>query len=254
LAEAAVRFALEKEKELSELKSRFWSMVVHEFRSPMTSILSSAQFLEHHGHQLPEERKREYLYLIQDSVRSMNQLLNDILSVTQAESGSLKFNPKPLNLEQFCRELVEEMQFSTGQNHRIIFSFQGNCTNTCLDKKLLWHVLTNLLSNAIKYSPQGGSIYLELLCPNGEITLKIRDTGIGIPIDDQDHLFKPFHRAENVGNIPGTGLGLTMVRKCLDLHGGQIGLESKVGVGTTFTIKLQSSNRVNQISNPVTNQ
>ncbi|MDX2216684.1 MAG: ATP-binding protein [Oculatellaceae cyanobacterium bins.114] len=244
LAEAAVRVALKKEKELSELKSRFWSMVVHEFRNPLTSILSSAQLLEHHGHNVPEERRREYLYLIQNSIRSLDALLDDILRLSQAEREVLEFDPEPLEVEEFCQQLIEEMLFSTGFSHQIVFNPQGSCQNICLDRKLLWHILTNLLSNAIKYSPQGGTVYLELSCPNGEVIFKVRDSGIGIPKDDQKYLFQPFHRANNVGTIPGTGLGLTMVKNCLELHGGEIQVESEVGRGTTFTIKLLSSCRV----------
>jgi len=242
LAEAAVRVALEKEKELSELKSRFWSMVVHGFRTPMTAILSCAQLLESHNHELPEERRREYLYLIQKSVKAMNQLLDDVLAVSKAEGGGLNFEPEPLDLEDFCRSVVEEVQFITFQNHQIIFNYQGDCNPAYLDKKLLWHILSNLLSNAIKYSPQGGNIYLNLSCQNREAIFEVKDTGIGIPNKEQEHLFQAFHRADNVGKVPGTGLGLTMVKKCLDLHGGQIFVESEVGVGTTFTVKLPLNN------------
>lgn len=243
LAEVAIRVALEKEKELSELKSRFWSMVVHEFRNPLTAILASAQLLEHQGHQLPEARRREYLYMIQESARSIDQLLNDILAVGQAAGGHLKFSPEPLDLEQFCHRLVEEIQFSNS-THQIIFTLQGNCANVCLDKQLLWHILNNLLLNAIKYSPQGGNIYFDLHCQDEKVTFQVKDTGIGIPKQSQQHLFESFYRAENVGNIPGTGLGLTMVKQCLDLHGGQITVDSQVGRGTTFTVTFPLNSRV----------
>lgn len=241
LAEAAIRVALEKEQELRELKSRFWSMFAHEFRTPMTSILSCAQVMEQYGNTMPEVRRREYLYLIQNSVRSMDNLLNDVLTVARAEGGSLEFSPTFMNLEQFCRELVEEIQFISDGSHSITVTAQGNCATTCLDKKLLWHILSNLLSNAIKYSPTGSVISLDLFCPNGDIILVIQDAGIGIPPEDQPHLFEPFHRASNVGTVPGTGLGLTLVKKCLDLHGGQIQVASTPGQGTIVTVKLHSN-------------
>lgn len=244
LAEIAVRIALKKEKELSELKSRFWSMVVHEFRNPLTSILSSAQLLEQHGHSLEEERRREYLYLIQNSIRSLDRLLNDVLSVSQAERGMLEFDPEPLELEQFCQELIEEMRFSTGFSHQIVLNIQGTCTDICLDRKLLWHILTNLLSNAIKYSPQSNAIYLELTCISEEVIFKVKDSGIGIPKAHQRYLFQPFQRAENVGHIPGTGLGLAMVKNCLEIHNGRIDVDSEVGRGTTVTVRLLSDCRV----------
>ncbi|WP_013325101.1 hybrid sensor histidine kinase/response regulator [Gloeothece verrucosa] len=236
LAERAIRVALQKEKELSELKSRFWSMVAHEFRTPMTTILGSAQLLEELHHQISEERRREYLFLIQQSVRSMEQLLNDVLSIGRVEGGSLKFQPAILNLEQFCRDLIDEMQFNAGPNYQIIFQQHGDCEHTYLDKKLLRHILVNLLTNAIKYSPEGGHIYLNIFCDHTEIKLQVQDNGIGIPEENQHHLFEPFQRAGNVGSIPGTGLGLTMVKKCLDLHGGEIVVNSQVGVGTTITL------------------
>ncbi|MUG93407.1 response regulator [Scytonema sp. UIC 10036] len=242
MAEEAVHVALTKEKELSELKSRFWSMVVHEFRRPMTSILASAQLLEHHSHELLEVKKREYLYLIQESVRTMENLLNDVLAVGKAEGGQLDFSPAPLDLDKFCQGLVEEMQFSADQTHHIIFINHDQCTTADLDKKLLWHILSNLLSNAIKYSSQGSNVYLELFCPDREIIFQVKDTGIGIPTAEQQYVFKPFHRGENVGKIPGTGLGLTLVKKCLDLHGGEIIVQSEVGVGTTFTVKFPFRN------------
>ncbi|MBW4538222.1 MAG: response regulator [Myxacorys chilensis ATA2-1-KO14] len=244
LSETAIRVALEKEKELSELKSRFWSMAAHEIRGPMTSILGCAQLLEHENHNLTEERRREFLYMIQQSVRSMDQLLNDLLAIGRVEGGSLKFEPAPLDLEQFCQGLLEEIQFSTGLNHPILFNKQGDCENACLDQKLLRHILTNLISNAVKYSPQSSPVYFDLSCTAGQVMLQVRDTGIGIPPDAQKHLFEPFQRANNVGKIPGTGLGLTMVKRCLDLHGGQITVESEVGVGTTFVAKIPQRQHV----------
>ncbi|MBW4528893.1 MAG: response regulator [Phormidium tanganyikae FI6-MK23] len=238
LSETAIRVALEKEKELSELKSRFWSMAAHEIRNPMTSILGCAQMLEHDNHHLSEERRREFLYMIQQSVRRMDQLLNDLLAIGRVEGGSFKFESAPLELKQFCQRLVEEMQFSTGSHHSIVFHHQGDCERADLDQKLLRHILTNLLSNAIKYSPEGIPVYFDLACTDQQVTLQVRDTGIGIPSDAQQHLFEPFQRASNVGNTPGTGLGLTMVKRCVDLHGGRIAVESEVGRGTTFIIQL----------------
>lgn len=238
LAETATRVALEKEKTLSEIKSRFWSMVAHEFRTPMTTILSASQLLESHGHQLSEGKRREYLYLIQTAVESMNDLLNDVLEVGRAEGGKLDFQPAPMNLEEFCRTLIEEMQFTTHSRHTIRFVLRGDCNHACLDRKLLRHILSNLLSNAIKYSPEGGSIDFELTCQAQEAIFQLKDQGIGIPPEDQAHLFESFHRATNVGGIPGTGLGLTLVKKCLELHRGRITIVSTVGRGTTVTVTL----------------
>ncbi|MBD1877396.1 ATP-binding protein [Coleofasciculus sp. FACHB-T130] len=238
LAEAATRVALEKEKQLSELKSRFWFMVAHEFRNPLTAILSSAELLESYSHELTELRKREYFYLIQTSVHSLNNLLNEVLEFGKADEGKLECKPKPLDLVCFCRDLVDHMQFSSGSKHRIIFTNQGDCTDACLDEKLLRHIFSNLLGNAIKYSPEGSNIYFELLCENGEAVFQVKDNGIGIPPGDRELLFDSFHRATNVSSIPGHGLGLTIVKKCLDLQSGEIAVNSEVGVGTTFTVML----------------
>jgi len=238
LSEKAIRVALEKEKELSELKSRFWSMAAHEIRGPMTSILGCAQLLEHEFHNLTEERRREFLYMIQQSIRTMDQLLNDLLAIGRAEGGSLKFEPAPLDLERFCQNLVEEIQFSMGARNRIQFNSRGSCEDGYLDQKLLRHILTNLILNAIKYSPQDSPVHFDLSCISGEVTLQVRDAGIGIPPDTQRRLFEPFQRASNVGNIPGTGLGLTIVKRCVDLHRGKIKVESEEGIGTTVIVTL----------------
>jgi signal transduction histidine kinase len=238
LAEAAIRVALEKERELTELKSRFWSMVIHEFRNPLTSILSSAQLLQLDDPRVTPERKAEYLSMIEHSVRVMNDLMNDTLSIARTDCSEIKFNPKPLNVEDFCNRLVEEIQFSIGTSHDIRVSFQGCGQEFFLDSKLLWHILNNLLSNAVKYSPENTIVSLDIACNEHGVTFKITDAGIGIPKADQERLFQPFHRAGNVGNIPGTGLGLTLVKKCLDLHSGHIEVSSEKNKGTTFTVSL----------------
>ncbi|MBD2744640.1 ATP-binding protein [Coleofasciculus sp. FACHB-1120] len=238
LAEAATRVALEKEKQLSELKSRFWFMVAHEFRNPLTAILSSAELLESYSHELSELKRREYFYLIQTSVHSLNNLLNEVLEFGKAEEGKLECKPESLDLVCFCRDLVEHIKFSSGSKHRIIFTNQGDCPDACLDEKLLRHIFSNLLVNAIKYSPEGSNIHFELLCENEKAVFQIKDNGIGIPPDDLELLFDSFHRATNVSNIPGHGLGLTIVKKCLDLQSGEIAVNSKVGVGTNFTVTL----------------
>lgn len=251
LAEAAVRVALEKEKELSEMKSRFWFMVAHEFRNPLTAILSASQLLESYSHELSELKKREYFYLIETSVQSMNELLNEVLAFGRAERGKLEFKPEEMNLVMFCHNLVEELQFSNTLKHHIILDVQSECKEACLDEKLLRHILGNLIGNAIKYSPQGGNVYLDLLCENEQAIFKVKDNGIGIPADDQQVMFESFHRAANVGDIPGYGLGLTMVKKCLELHGGQISFDSTLGVGTTFTVRLPLNSCIPSFRNDV---
>jgi signal transduction histidine kinase len=230
--------ALEKERELNELKSQIVSVVSHEYRTPLTTILSSAELLEHYGHKWTDEKKHQHLRRIQTTVHHLTQLVSDVLLLDKAEAGKLEFNPTPLDVVVFCRELVEQLQLTASNEHTIRFVSQGEYTQVCLDEKLVRQILTNLLSNAIKYSHPHGSVHFAVAFVQGEVVFRIQDEGIGIPPEDQEQLFESFHRASNVGTIPGTGLGLAIVKKCVDLHGGQITMESEVGVGTTFTITL----------------
>ncbi|XWK90306.1 MAG: PAS domain S-box protein [Phormidium sp.] len=234
-----IRLALEREKELSALKVRFFSMASHEFRTPLSTILAAAQLLENSSNQSNQNEKiTRNLNRIQSSVKTMIQLLDDILTINRAETGKLEFKPQFLNLEDFCLNAIEEIRLSQGANHQIKFGCVGECNRAYLDEKLLKSILSNLLSNAIKYSPQGSNIYFSLECDRNNTILRIRDQGIGISEADQKQLFEPFHRGKNVRNIPGTGLGLVVVKKCVELHGGSISLKSEVGVGTTFTVSL----------------
>jgi len=236
--EAEIRKALVKEKELSELKSRFVSMTSHEFRTPLSTILLSAGLLERYSHRWPEEKKHLHLHRIQEACRNMTQLLEDVLTLGRAEAKKLACNPAPVDLEQLCHELVEEVQLGDGSQHAIVFTHQGQCSPACMDAKLLRHVLLNLLSNAVKYSSPGSTIRFALVCQANEVIFHVADKGIGIPPEDQPRLFESFHRAHNVGNIPGTGLGLAIVKKCVDLQGGQITINSTVGTGTSITVTL----------------
>lgn len=236
-AEADVRATLEKEKELSFLKSRFISMTSHEFRTPLATIFSSAELLEHYSHKWSEERKLNHIQRIQASVKHMTRLLNDVLLIGKAEAGKLEFNPTKIDIVQFCRDLVEEIEF-TASTHTIAFGAEYKITTAYMDEKLLRQILTNLLSNAIKYSPEGDSVNFDLICEQKEAIFRIQDRGIGIPAVDRDQLFNSFHRASNVGTISGTGLGLAIVKRSVDLHGGKITLESEVEVGTTFIVTL----------------
>ena len=167
----------------------------------------------------------------------MTGLLDDVLLIGKADAGKLEFNPSPIDLIEFCRELVEGMQITTTA-HKILLRTQGDSINAGMDEKLLRQVLGNLLSNAIKYSPNGGSIYFDIISREGAAIFRIQDEGIGIPMGDRDRLFHSFHRASNVGNISGTGLGLAIVKKSVDAHGGQIHMKSEVGVGTIFMVKI----------------
>lgn len=234
-----MHLALEKEKTLNELRYRFFSMVSHQFRTPLSTILITAQLLGASPDKWTEEKKIKNIFRIESAAKSLTQLLVDILTINRAESGNIEFNPTKLNIKHFCQELVAEMQNHAQPNHMMSFSSQGECKNACIDQKMLHSILKNLLLNALKYSPQGGKIHLTLNCQPGEATFQISDQGIGIPVSDQPQVFEAFYRGKNVGNISGTGLGLTVVKKCVDLHCGQIAVNSEVGVGTTFTVTIK---------------
>jgi len=244
-SEDDIRNALTKERELNELKSRFVAMTSHEFRTPLATILSSAELLEHYGHKWDDTRKLKHLHQIQHSVEHMTGLLNDVLLLGKAESGNLDFKPVPMQLTEFCRGLAEELQITT-KTHEIACRLQDQVQETRMDEKLLRHILTNLLSNAIKYSPQGGTIDFDLVFENNLAIFQVQDHGLGIPQTECDRVFNSFNRASNVGNISGTGLGLAIVKRSVDLHGGEITLTSQEKVGTTFTVRLPTNQRVEQ--------
>ncbi|MCU0543495.1 MAG: PAS domain S-box protein [Oscillatoriaceae cyanobacterium Prado104] len=237
-----IRLALEREKELSALKTRFFSMASHEFRTPLSTALAAAQVLENSQVEWENTEKRmRNLHRIQDSVKNMVQLLDDILTINRAETGNLAFNPKPLNLEHYCRHFIEEMQLSAGEAHQLTFSCRGTTCSIALDEKLMGSILSNLLSNAIKYSPNGGAVSLELEFQADAVQIGVRDWGIGILPDDRQQLFEPFHRGKNIRTIPGTGLGLVVVKKCVELHQGTIRIASEAGAGTTCLVTLPLS-------------
>jgi PAS domain S-box-containing protein len=245
--EAELRQALAKEKELNELKSRFISMTSHEFRTPLSTILSSAELLEHYRHKWSDDKQLTHLHRIQTAVKHMTQMLNDVLIIGKAEAGKLNFNPAPLDLITYCQNIVEQVQLNARNQHTISFGSEFSSLPACMDEKLLGHILNNLLSNAIKYSPTGSTVTLTLTCEdNQSVFLAIQDMGIGIPSEDLPLLFESFHRATNVGNIQGTGLGLAIVKKCIDAHQGEITVISEIGVGTTFTVKLPLQNKIEE--------
>lgn len=237
-AEAEMQKALDREKELSELKSRFVSMSSHEFRTPLSTILLSAGMLERYSATWSEEKRQKHFLRIQGAVKHMTNLLDDVLLLGKAEAQKLNFVPTLLNLNEFCRDLIEEMRFSISDRRTLVFLEPPQVIPAYIDKKLLRSILSNLLSNAIKYSLEGGKIELELSSCQDNAIFHVRDQGIGIPLEDQKHLFESFYRARNVMNIPGTGLGLAIAKRCIDSHGGKVTVVSQPEIGTIFTVFL----------------
>jgi len=237
-AEAELLVAVQREKELSEMKSKFVSTASHEFRTPLATMLSSAELLEHYSDSLRQDEKRNLLQTIQTSAKRMSEMIDDVLTLGRAESGVLKLNLGPTNLRELCNRVVSEFRIAQGKDHVITLDDRFDRLEAMMDERLLRHILNNLLSNAVKYSPQGSEVTFSLERRDEKAAIEIQDRGIGIPPEDQPRMFESFHRASNVENRPGTGLGLAIVKKAVELHGGEISLKSAVGAGTRFTIVL----------------
>jgi PAS domain S-box-containing protein len=237
-AEAEMKNALAKEKQLSELKSSFVSMVSHEFRTPLGVIMSSAEILESYNDRLKPERRSEVLQDIFQSTRRMADLMEEVLLLGRVEAGKVQCKPVPLELASFCQRLTDELLAATQRRCPILFSEQGKLARALADEALVRLIVTNLLSNAAKYSPEGTAVDFSVAQDGADAVFVVRDRGIGIPEADTGELFLAFHRGGNVGDIPGTGLGMVIVKRCVDLHRGTISVESATGVGTTITVRL----------------
>ncbi|HEY9628983.1 MAG TPA: PAS domain-containing sensor histidine kinase [Coleofasciculaceae cyanobacterium] len=233
---AELQQANEQLQELSELKSRFVAMVCHEFRNPLNNILLAASSLERYDAQLSSAHRLEYLNGVKTDVERMTQMIDDILVIGRIEAQKLVIQPTLIQLLPFCQGLVAEMQ---PEMQRITLATHHNDLVAELDERLLRSILINILSNSMRYCRDPGSpITLRLSTRNQQVVFCVRDRGIGIPPEDLPHLFEPFHRGKNVSNIPGTGLGLNIVKRFVDLHHGKIKVASKLDVGTTFTVAL----------------
>ncbi len=240
-AEQAIQQALEKEKQLNELKSQFVSMVSHEFRNPLTTIFLTLDLLEQQN-SLTRETQLKFIGRAKTALKEINHLIADVLVVGEVEREQFQCKSEPIDIVRFCSSLVEELTSRPQTEHNLILNVLG-CDETeypvyDLDPKLLHHILINLLENAMKYSPVGSQVTFGLRCESDYIQFQIQDQGIGLTKQDQEKLFTPFHRGSNVGKIRGTGLGLSIVKKCVDAHGGKISVDSEVGVGTLFTVTL----------------
>jgi len=228
--------ALSKEKELNEIKTRFISTTSHEFRTPLTSVLSSAELMHKYGKKWSENKINEHIERIRRSVDYLVKLLDDILTINRTESGKINFSPQVVNLKEFCVDLIEEAKTRATDKHILNFRYNTKSTMFNLDLKLLKFILQNLVVNAIKYSPEGGKVILSVESDSHNIKFRVSDKGIGIPKEETAYIFDSFYRSKNSTNIQGTGLGLAIVKKSVDLHQGKISLVSQINAGTTFTV------------------
>ncbi|MDZ8186050.1 MAG: hybrid sensor histidine kinase/response regulator [Nostoc sp. ChiSLP02] len=230
---------LVKAKELNQFKSEFVSMLSHDIRNPLNTILLAAGLLQNHDEKLTKEKKFNHLQMIRSAIKNVAQLLDEVSFIGKADSGRLHCELISLDLQAFCRLLIDEAQLAASEKRlTLVFGSFGQIGQGLWDESLLRHILGNLLNNAIKYSLPGGMVRFELIGQEKTVIFRVQDWGIGIPEQDQKRLFEPFRRADNVGNIPGTGLGLAIAKKCIDTYGGEIVVNSQVGVGTTFTVTL----------------
>jgi len=223
------------------LKNRFLSMMSHELRTPLASIRLSYDMLKQYAEMATEEEKEQYLDNIQTQVEHLLDMVTDVITLSKSETESLGFIPEDADLITYCRNVVEEFQLTYHKTHQIEFECDETTIIAPIDRRLMRRVLTNLLSNAIKYSLDGGRIWFYLDVDGTQAKIRVKDSGIGIPLEDQDRLFEPFHRAGNVDNVTGTGLGLAITKQAIEAHSGSISFSSEENRGTTFIITLPLS-------------
>ncbi|MBD2187465.1 hybrid sensor histidine kinase/response regulator [Pseudanabaena mucicola] len=252
LSSEALSRSLEQERELSQMKTDFISVVSHEFRTPLTTIQSASELLEYY--EWTKAEQVEQLHQIQSEVRHMTALMEDVLFLSRSNTNRAKINLTRFDILQFLAQLLRQMKRTLAQNFELMSFLQITESNLIIenphlqndlpefmvemDEKLLRQILNNLLTNAIKYSTNDKTIDIKVMLDQGYVTFVISDHGIGIPEEDISHLFSAFHRGKNVGILPGTGLGLSIVKNCIDIHNGSINVSSQINVGTEFTVVL----------------
>ncbi len=215
-------------------------MVSHEFRTPLGIIQSSAELLRDFHEKMRPPERQEQLESISRNTRRMAGMMEEVLVLSRLDAGKLDFQPAALDLNNFCRRVVDEVLSATSRRCAIEISLNSIPPEARADEQLLGHIFTNLLSNAVKYSEPGATVHFLVERNGSDAVCVIRDQGIGIPEEDQQQLFKAFHRGSNVGTRPGTGLGLMLVKRCADLHGGKVQVVSKFGEGTTVTMRFSA--------------
>jgi PAS domain S-box-containing protein len=241
-AEENIYKSLEREKELSEMKTRFISMVSHEFRTPLANIYSNAQLLDRFEEKWNKEKKARSLDRILNSVQVLNSMLDDVSLFGKKQSGKLQYNPTPVDFEGYISSLIDETLTNFNTKRHVRFEKDDNVGTIHTDKFLLHHIVTNLLSNALKYSSEGTEVLLRIDNSDREwINLTIQDHGKGIPEKELNKIFEPFYRASNIDNVSGTGLGMAIIKHCTDLLNGKLHIDSEIGIGTTVSINIPVS-------------
>jgi PAS domain S-box-containing protein len=238
LAQEELKRAFQQEKELSELRSRIVSTISHEFGTPLTTILSSAELLEHYGQGWTDAHKQEHYQRIQEAVKRMDAMINRLAEIQRMALKKEASSPSLFELIGYCQEIIEEIEIAGDCRGRTRFSYNISHISASMDKRLLREGLGNLVSNALKFSLPAAPVFVDLICSGEQASLTIRDEGIGIPERDLARLYEPFHRGSNSQAVSGKGLGLTIVKNSVELMGGTIQVSSKEGSGTTFRLLL----------------
>lgn len=236
-AAAHLRNSLQREMELNALRSRVVAVTSHELRTPLAVMRLSTDLLMRYGERLTSERREAQLCQIQGGIERMVNLIDNVLIYNHLDSGRRTFSLQPLDVAALCQEIIDEY-VALNDGHRFELSVFGTRSNVAVDRGLLRYAVTNLISNAVKYSPPGTTVRLRLTYRAGEIVLEVEDEGIGVPPEDQPHIFEPFYRAQNADSVLGTGLGLAIARQAAEMHAGTIKYESNNGAGSTFTVTL----------------
>lgn len=231
--------SLDKERQLNEIKGRFVSMASHEFRTPLSTVLSSASLLSKYVKEEEQDKRNKHIERIKGAVKHLNDILEDFLSLGKLDEGKVLINYAPFELDVFIEETIEDMSGLLKAGQKVLFNHDGEHI-IYSDKRLLKNVMLNLISNAIKFSERDTSIHIDSSVLDGSATITVKDEGVGISEEDQRHLFSSFFRGGNVLNIQGTGLGLHIVKRYLELLGGTISLESSLNRGTTITIVIKT--------------
>ncbi|MGN7204317.1 PAS domain-containing sensor histidine kinase [Pedobacter sp. SAFR-022] len=239
-AKEEVSISLEKEKELGQMKSRFVSMASHEFRTPLSSVQLSASLIQKYAEPFDSKPIQKHVNKIKNAVGNLTTILNDFLSLEKLEAGRVEVNPSTFDLVKLSEEVTEEMQMIAKQNQHIIYQHTGAKSLVHLDQNLLKNCMINLISNAIKYSGENTFIEFNTEINEEGCNVIVKDNGIGIPETDQVYLFEPFFRAHNTGNIPGTGLGLNIVRRYASLMKGTLQFKSIINKETTFILSFEN--------------
>jgi len=258
LSASVLARSLTQERELSEMKTNFISVVSHEFRTPLTTIQSAAELLEHY--EWTKEEQTEQLHQIQSEVKHMTELMEDVLFLSRTNANKAKLNITEFDLLKFCKQLLRQIQRTFGKEYNLHSSFHHPVNDISIenphlqqdipqflvhmDEKLLRQILSNLITNAIKYSPKNKDIDFQIIVDQEKIIFIVSDHGIGIPEEDLSHLFSTFHRGKNVGILPGTGLGLSIVKNCVDTLNGLISVKSQLNIGTEFRVTLPMDNHL----------